>query len=265
MDATARIVKMIAICCVCNIASHAEEVNEAKGPDSNGEKTVSIGLVKLEVTGSSLGLSYEVRNGSARDVWVCSEVSSMPFEIYLTQDKQTLLIRKRLDVPSKAIWASPPTPGTYVRLGPGANRPESVLIDLPVKPNFVYAPVGGEAIAQTVRRVALEIGYYDEDLPTLVRSICAVADELSAKGWGLGYNLNPNTLNTYFRGLIVRGVFAGSGVITQEPYTQAHVYVPHSRQALTGERVLRIEVNGVSIPYRGRVETGDAPRFTITR
>jgi hypothetical protein len=232
------------------MASHAEQAKEVTGPDDGKATVVTIELTKLEVTDFSLGLTYTIRNSSDHDVWVCSEVSSIPFEVYLTHDKQTLLIRKRLDVPCGKIWHRPPAAGTYIRLRPSAAQPESVLIDLPVAPKSVYATVDAAEVAQTVRRLALEIGYYDEDLPALVRSIFEVADKFSPESW----DLDPNILKTYFPGLIVRGALSDFDVINKDPYGEGHVYIECSYQAL-GEKVLRMEINGVAIPYRGRIET----------
>jgi hypothetical protein len=248
-----RIVKMIAICCMCNMASHAEQRNGVDSAGTSEEATVTLELTRLVVTGSSLELTYTIRNGLDRDVWICSEAGAIPYEMYLTQDKQTLLIRKRLDVPSSMIWRTSPHPGTYVRLKTGAIRPESLVIDLPAKQQSTYASIGGEVVTQRASRLVLEIGYYDEDLPALIRGICAVADQLSGKGWELGYGLGTDALKTYFRGLIVRGNFVGSDVLKDEPYTKDYLSVQYSGQALTGEKVLRLETKGVSIPYKGGI------------
>ena len=250
MDAARRIMRVLAICCLCNMASHAEQRNKTDDADNNKEKAVTIELTKLEITDSSLGLNYKIRNGSDRDVWVCSEPSSIPFEVYLTYDKQVLLIRKRLDVPCHMVWRAPPTPATYTRLSPGAVQPDSLLIDIPVAPRSIYATLDTAEVVQTVRCLALEIGYYDEDLPALVRRIFEVADEFNPESW----NLDPNIREVYFRGLAVRSALSGFYVINKDPYGEGRVYVEYSHQALAGEKVLRMQINGVAIPYKGRIE-----------
>jgi hypothetical protein len=220
------------------------------GPDEGKATAVTIELTKLEVTDSSLELTYTIRNSSDHSVWVCSEVGSMPFEMYLTHDQQTLLLRKRLDVPSTAVWNRPPAAGTYTRLGPGAAQPESMLLDLPVTQKAIYASVTTTEVPQTVRRLALEIGYYDEDLPALVRGIFDVADKFSPES----RNLDPNIERTYFRGLAVRRALGAYDIMNQDPYGEGRISIGYSYQALVGEKVLRMEVNGVAIPYRGRIE-----------
>jgi hypothetical protein len=263
MNATRRILKVLAICCLCNMASHAQPADPVNSSAENKGSAATIELTKLEVTDSSLALSYKIENGSTHEVWVCSEVvrARIPFEMFLTHDRQTLLIRKRLAVPCYAVWHRPPDPGMYVRISPGAAQPESVRIDLPASPTFFYASQTREGTAQTVRRLVLEIGYYDEDLPALVHSICAVADQFSADGWKLYTSqVDPNMWHAYFRGLSVGSALSDFDVVNKDPASKGYVYVNYSYEALA-EKVLRMEINGVAIPYSGRIEFEVPPRF----
>jgi hypothetical protein len=243
MDAARRILKVLAICCLCNMASHAQPADPADGLDASKGLTVTIELMKLEVTDSSLGLTYAIRNGSDHDVWVCTDVSSVPFEVYLTNDGQTLLIRKRLDVPTTVVWHRPPPAGTYRRLSPGTARAESLLLDLPVAQKTVYASPTAAEPFQTVRHLTLEIGYYDEDLPALVRSIFDMAEKFNLESG----TPDPNMERTYFRGLAVRRALASYGTINDDPDGTGYVRIDYSYQALTGEKVLRMEISGVGI------------------
>ncbi len=245
MDAARRILKVLAICCLCNMASHAQPADPVESPDAGKGLTVTIELTKLEVTDTSLGLTYKIRNSSDHNVWACSEVSSIPFEVFLMDDRQTLLIRKRLDVPTTVAWHRPPAAGTYVRLGPGAAQAESLLLALPVAPSTVYASPATAEPAQIIRRLALEIGYYDEDLPALVRSILDVAEKFNLEGG----TPDPNLERTYFRGLAVRRALASYGTMNKDPDGTGCVHIDYSYQALTGEKVLRMEISGVAIPY----------------
>lgn len=245
MRTVTRMMKILAICCVCNLASHAQQAKEGNASDDGKAAGVTIELAKLEVTDSSLELSYRIRNGCDHDVWVCNEVHpSVPFEIYLTDDQQTLLMRKRLDVPCDWVWHRPPPPGTYIRLSPGAAQPESLLLGLPVTSHTVYAGGSVDAAAQTVRRLALEIGYYDQDLPALVRGIFAVAERFSPDA----RNLDPNIVRTYFPGLLVRSSLAHFDLFNTDAYDAGRVYMECSYETL-GEKVLRLEIQDVAIPY----------------
>lgn len=255
MNAWIRIMEMLAICTMCDMACHAGQADDVNSPVDGREAAVTIELTKLEVTDTSLEFSYKIRNHSGHDVWVCSEVSSAPFEVFLTHDTQTLLIRKRLDVPCNAIWARPPAPGKYICLGPAEDRQDTLRIDLPVMPRFMYASQGMEVVTCTVRRLLLEIGYYDEDLPALIRRILEVADQFNAQAW----SLHPDVRETYFRGLSVRSALLGFDLIDKDPYAEGYVYIYYSRQALTGEKTLRMEINGIAIPYSGPIES-EVPR-----
>jgi len=247
MNLLKRIMKLLAICCVCTVMSPADE---EKSPDMSKDAGVRMEITRLEVSDSTLALSYNIRNGSDREAWVCNDIGHIPFEVFLTFDQQTLLIRKRLDVPSKSRWRGPSPVGTYVRIAPGASLTESVQIVLPVSPNTEYAFEYTTEFAQPVRRLALEIGYYDEDLPALIRSIIGAAE----KSGLTSRDVPANILNTYFRGLIVRGELAGFDLVNKDPYDRGLVYINYSYQALTGEKILRVDVNDVSIPYKGHSE-----------
>ena len=255
MDAVRRILKVLAVCCLCNLASHAQPAGSVSGPDDNKGPAVTMEITELDVNDSTLTLSYNIINGTGRDAWVCSSIdSSVSFEVFLTSDKQTLLIRKRLDVPTSAIWRpSGPGTGTYVRIAPDASLADSVRIAVPVNSVFVYAWPDTTEVAQTVTSLALEIGYYSADLPAVIRSVLAVAEKS-----GLTVADVPGgLLDTYFRGLRVRSTLGGFDLVNKDPYGQGRVLVAYSQQALTDEKVLRVDVNDVSIPYGGYSQKAD--------
>ena len=235
----------------------------------NGSAAVAMEITELDVNDSTLTLGYKIVNGTDRDAWVCSSAaSSEPFEVFLTSDKQTLLIRKRLDVPTNAIWGLGPPAGTYVRIAPGASLADSVRIAVPVSPRFLYVSPDTTELAQTVTRLALEIGYYDADLPGIIRDIIAAAEKSGLTIW----DVPPSLLDTYFRGLRLRVVLGDFDLVNKDPYGQGRVSIRYSGRALTDEKVLRVDVNNVSIPYKGYSErvgktgkTGDSHLFTIRR
>jgi hypothetical protein len=251
MNAAGRILKVLAVCCLCNMASHAQPAGTGSSPELSQASGVTMEITELDVNDSTLTLSYNIVNGTDRDAWVCSSSASFePFEVFLTSEKQTLLIRKRLDVPSTAMWRPPGPVGTYVRIAPGASLADSVRIAVPVSPRFLYASRDTTALARTVTRLALEIGYYDADLPLIIRNIIAVADKsglaIHDVPWGI--------LDTYFRGVRVRAVLGDFDSVNKDPYGQGRVSIRYSGQALTDEKVLRVDVNNVSIPYKGYSE-----------
>jgi len=244
MDTLRRMVDLLAICCICIVGSFDED---AEIPDIKKDAGVKIEITELDVDDSVFTLNYNISNSSDREAWVCSESGRIPFEVFLSSDRRTLMIRKRLDVPTDTIWRAPPLPGKYVRLVPGASLAESVQVVLPVSSTFLYTIADTTEVARTVTRIALEVGYYHEDLPALIRSIFAVVD---ASGL-TSQNVPVNILNTYFRGFRVRSELAGFEKINPDPYGRGYVYIRYSYQALTDEKILRVDVNDVSIPYVG--------------
>jgi hypothetical protein len=254
MDAARRILKLLAVCCLCNMASHAQPAGPVNAPEPSKSPPVTMELTGLEVTDSTLTLGYKIINGTDYDAWVYSSIaSSKPFEVFLTPDKQTLLIRKRLDVPT-TVMARPSFPvGTYVRIAPGASLADSVRIAVPVSPVFLYASQDTTELAQTVTGLALEIGYYNADLPGIIQDIIALAGKS-----GLTILDVPGGLvDTYFRGLRVRVSLGDFDQVNKDPYGQGRISIAYSGQALTDEEVLRVHVNNVAIPYKGHSERGE--------
>ncbi|MDI6450231.1 hypothetical protein [Anaerobaca lacustris] len=253
-----RIMAVMCLCCVCSMDSDVEHDPETDALDIGKETGVTIELTKLEMTDSFLDVVYKISNSSDHDIWVCSEISSVPFEVFLACDMQTLLIRKRLDIPSDVVWRTPPAAGTYICLSPGGEQIESLRTSLPVTPRFFYA-AADTRVEKTVGRVAVEVGFYDHDLPALIRSIFEVADkfDLDAR------YLHPDIQKLYFRGLSVRRALVEFDLLNIDPYGEGRVRIDYSYQALTGEKVLRMEITGVAIPYAGRIEKRVAPNFPL--
>ncbi len=101
-----------------------------------------------------------------------------------------------------------------------------------------------------MRQLAVEIGYYDADLPLIIRSIIAVAEKS-----GLAIrDVPPGLLDTYFRGVGVRALLGDFDRVNKDPYGQGWVSIRYTQQALTDEKVLRVDVNNISIPYKGYSE-----------
>ncbi len=236
---------------VCVLLAGRAQADSVEDPNNKERKNVTIELTKLDVNDTTLELGWKIKNNTDHDVWICDSIGSeINFEVYMAEDNRTLVIRRRLDVPSHYGWRSPPS-GRYVRLHPGEIRPESLLLNLPVQFRFVYASRGTK-VTKCARYIALEIGFYDEDLPALIRSILQEAEKFS----GTVSDIDVAIFKDYFRGLWVRERFGSLkffDAINKDPYSEGWVEFYYPYQALTGEKILRILVDGVSIPYDGYV------------
>jgi hypothetical protein len=247
MSAIQKLTKLAAIGCLCTVILRAGDTEGARGFNMNEGATVTMQVTHLDANDSSLTLSYSIRNETSHEVWVCDKIGPSVFEVFLTPDKQTLLIRKRLDLPSSTMWRGSIPVGRYVRIASGESLAKSVQISLPVSPRIQYTADYATESAQGVGRLALEIGYYNEDLPALIHSVIAVA-----KTSGLtSADVPVEILDTYFRGLRVRGVLGSFDQMNPDPYGKGYIDVLYSSQALTGEKVLRVDINDLSISYQG--------------
>jgi len=172
--------------------------------------------------------------------------------VYLAEDCQTLFIHRRLDVLPEYDYRIEPH-GRYVRLRADEERAESLSFTVPVYAELVYADRRRLQSNEPARRLAIEIGYYDGDLPGLVYGILTEAERLTDSK--LDYKQELELINRcYFGGLIIREFFGGLMGFNEvnEDLMRSRdeeVLIPYSNQALKFEQVLRITVDGVHIPY----------------
>lgn len=218
------------------------------GDQNDVEAAMTIVLTKLEVTDKTLDLGYKIRNGTDHDVWVCDNLGlGARFEVCLLEDAETLMLRRRLDVrPDPGIiWVAIPI-GRYIRLGPGEERRESFSLEVPVSPHTIYTPQ--RAKAEYARRLVMEIGFYNQDLPKLVRSILEVAERL-----GCGYvgpqDIESDIVRRYFKGSLIKNQFRGTSYFDQYYGTSSDEFETVYTGGNLGEQVLRIAVENLYIPY----------------
>lgn len=218
--------------------------------DQNDVDSVIIALTHLDVNNTKLDLSYKIKNNTDHDVWICDDIIvgiDPNFEVYLSEKEQSLLIRKRLDVPT-ASWVEARTPSRYVLLRPEQERTESVSLGLPVVPYRVFATE--LATSRHARRLVLEIGFYNEDLPKLIRDILEIAEKLNCFEY---IEHKTDLFMCYFKGAWIAQLFGGLSGFEENTYKEGseEINIPYTWQTLSGEQVLRIEVDSVNIPYSG--------------
>jgi len=220
-------------------------------PNDELEKVPTIALSKLDVDDTNLELSYKIRNDTDHDVWICNNVNvygMFDFEVFMSDQEQSLLIRRRLDVPSIVdYWFSHPT-GHYVLLRSGQELIESVSLAIPVASRRLFARE--PATSDNARRLVVEIGFYNEDLPKLIRNILEIAEKLNCAH--IEFSKNEIALVArYFKGIWITLAFGGLSRFDEHVYKEGNedIEIPYTWQNLGGEQVLRIELDGVHIPY----------------
>jgi hypothetical protein len=244
MSVARKLVNLVVVGLICIPMSPAAETEM---PDGSSDTLLTIAITALDVNDSTFTLSYDVKNESDHEAWVCSEPGP-PFEMFLALDNQTLVIRKRMDVPAGNLWDRGVPMGTYVRIVPGDSLKQSVCIPLPATSKITYSAKETIEVTQIVNKVTLEVGCYDEDLPSLVHSICAIADTCNIPSG----SISLETLNTYFRGVAIReGLGRYFDRVNPDPYGKGQVRIWYSQHGLV-EKILRADVNDVVIPYTGR-------------
>ena len=151
-------------------------------PDQNDVEPVIIALTRLDVNDlildannllldvndQTLELRYKIINLSERDIWICKNIkiyeTGYKEEVYLDNDNKTLLIRRRLNVPTFVVWSFQPV-STYVRLRTDKEWTETLSLNLPINSVRLFKPKLPESGIKYTRRLIVEIGYYTKDLP----------------------------------------------------------------------------------------------------
>ena len=243
MDRSVSLVLVLPLCFLLIWCSDGVQgKNEAPG--------AKVILTKFEITDTTLDLGFQIRNGSNHDVWICHDIAGnlrTHFEAYLAKDEQTFLIRRRFDIATTYQFNEPPI-GVYVRLGPGEERPESLSFALPVEARLVFAEDKELGLGEYATRLVLEIGFYDEDLPGLIRGILTEADKFTGE-----ITLdNPYIIERYFPGLLVKRYFGSLSSFDQwhTETSKGRLAICYMRDYRLGEQVLHLEVNGLHIPYK---------------
>jgi len=218
--------------------------------DQNDLDSVIIALTRLDVNDTNLELSYKIKNNTDHDVWICDSVnveSTLNFEVYLAEDAKTLVIMKRLDIVPEIEHPSALKGGRYVRLQPAQDYSESLSLDVPVGPSLLY--IGGRANAEFASRLVIEIGFYNEDVFKWIRSIIEVAERFNYTSVERT-DFESDIMRCYFKGLLITRLFGGLSHF-DEVYTDPNVseLLFSPTYELIGEQILRIEVDGVHIPY----------------
>jgi len=109
MNRTITSILALTLCVFLARCTHAESADDL---DHDEESAVTIELSRLEVTDANLDLSWKVKNNTDHDVWICDNINThylSAFETFLAKDAETLLIRKRFDLPiDKGVIREPP-------------------------------------------------------------------------------------------------------------------------------------------------------------
>ena len=218
--------------------------------DQNDIDSVIIALTHLDVNDTNLKVDYKIVNNTDHGIWLCDGLHPGDMtEIFLDPDAETLVLRRRFDLPMiYRVDTSKFFQGSYIRLRSGHEKVDSISLDVPVEPERFFGQSIGNA--ENAIRLALEIGFYDEDLPGMILQIVDVAETINCD---LGVSsLGIHEISErFFGGCTVAKVFKYNEFFRESVISGGdEVRIPYMDQVLHGEQVLRLVVNDVSIPYR---------------
>jgi len=215
----------------------------------------TITLIKLDLSEKTLELCYEIRNESEQDIWICKGIFEgyRDFEVAMAQDGQTLLIRRRLDVPMMGFMEQPF--GRYVRIRKNQSRKESFLLPLPVRPRHIF--LGGRPLSKVIehaKRLVIEIGFYSGDMPKMIFDMLQEAER------------NPQKKHVEYMGYPIDVIdwLDGSEYFNEINESirnrDEQVVIPWTDRIPKGEQVIRATTTELNIPY---IEYPLYPEFTL--
>lgn len=262
MNRYKNIILMLGLCVVFARCVQAEDANDS----IEQEQALTIALTEFDVNETTLKLSWKIMNNTDHDIWICDSISERnweylyvsDFEAFIAEDDQTLVLSWRLDKPLFGFFStSVDFVGRYFRLRAGQERSEFETFPLPfsIFPYLEYDT--GDAPYAT--RLAIEIGYYDEDLPGLIQQIVDIARRLNCESIDFEnfeeYARDYKILDRYFGGLLIEKAFS-----EQEDFREStmsggdEIILPYISEFynvgehILDEQILRLEIDGVYIP-----------------
>ncbi|UCD00295.1 MAG: hypothetical protein JSW66_10515 [Phycisphaerales bacterium] len=255
MNKSANLIMALGWCVFLASSTATQPLADANDPQDAG---VQMTLTHLSVSDRTLDLSWKITNNTDHDVWICDNLSQDPsvsvFEKFLDKDGKTLVLRRRFDLPMREhlLFKYPPLSSRYVRLRAGQEKFNSVSLPVPVLPYRISA--GQSANSECAGRLAVEIGFYDENLPRLILHVVEIAEKLN-------YDLNvgfPDSndlriVDRFFGGWSISNGFKNllgfSDSVASAASGGDELNIPYMGKVLDGERVLHIEVDNLAIPY----------------
>lgn len=225
------------LCVQLAIQTNAQE--KPNPVDDEKAETLMLVITGLVLDNKTLRISYEISNYSKQDVWICDSVHERyNFEVYIEEDGETLMVRKLSSVPSGSKWRTQPL-GKYIRLRPEEKRIESLLLNVPVNPVYVYKPKTNKQLRRVInaKRLTIEIGYYVGTLPNIFVDMLKETEKT---------DLDKMILFNMWFG----GVLGFNNRNEQLRQRDDEVLIPYTQQRLNDEKIVRTVIDDLSLPYK---------------
>ena len=170
----------ISLIFMLSLTASKAQLNDQSVNQQNADAP-TITITKMDINDTNLKLSYEIRNNSETDIWIFSGFgkTGVSAELFLAEDDQTLILRRQLDVPWNG--GSGVILGRYLLIPSHQTLTESVSIPIPVYPEYRFADRRQSNSVEYATRLIIEIGYYDENLPGMIKKFIKKADIIDGK------------------------------------------------------------------------------------
>ena len=259
MNMYKKIILLLGLCTIFVTRLQAEDVNNLK----TQEETLSIALTGYDVNETTFKLSWSIKNNSDHDILICDAIGDRflgyqsGFERYIAADNQTLVFSWRLDKPICGLYPYPiDFLGRYVRLRANQEWSKSLTFALPLSRSPLIECDTGDASYAT--RLAIEIGYYDEDLPAQILQIVDVARRFNCESIKFeDYSEDWKIFRRYFAGILIEDSFNKWADFRESITSGAdEIIIPYigefhnMGEHVLDEKILRLDISGVHIPMR---------------
>jgi len=220
----------------------------------DGVTNVTIEIMETKVTRANFELQYQIRNDSGDDAWILvgnivwyPGIREFPMnaEVSTAEGDQTLMIRRRLELPTspKSIMG-PPFYGRYVRLRPGERQTEWISIKIPIHPLSQFEGIRQQKEGlEYATHLAIEFGYYHGDLPEMIFRRLEEEEKIHRKE-RTKYLKDPNAFRGFLGGVLGLDIWNECLNSRDEEFL-----IPYGFPTFKGEQVLRTRVDNVRIPY----------------
>jgi hypothetical protein len=124
------------------------------------------------LTSENLTLRYRMANTSCHDLWICTTLDSFgDKDGFSSRDVRicdgVLWIRYRANLIQNCL-VDGMVFARYRRLLPGQTYSQTVVLPRPIIPFSLVYSAGAEFAEVTLGRIVVEMGYFNEDLPSLI-------------------------------------------------------------------------------------------------
>jgi hypothetical protein len=200
-----------------------------------------ITLTHLDINDNALNLSYDIRNETKQHLWIFQGLgrTDVSADVLIDKYDRTLLIRSRLGVPIPG--GVNVSAGRYVLMRAGETQKESLSLKIPFNIENGFTRKRNAQGLECATSLAIEIGYYESDLPIRLRHTLEEADRIGKK---------PKNDDDRMRWFFFKGSLIFNSLNESLRQRNEEILLPYTYGWFKGEKVLQTVIDDVHIPYQ---------------